>query len=180
MSLSLKKGILVPVLLAVGALIGLAWLFTKDEKTPAQPAAPKSRKKKTRRLPRAFISFAVEDEAARNLLVGQSRHSDTPFELADFSLHRPFDNAWKTQTRPRIKGCDVVIVLIGEGTHAAEGALWEIKAAKEENVPIFGVYIDKADKGRMPGSLFGIPVINWTWDGISRQMKKAVRQSQRA
>lgn len=178
---SLKKGILVPVLLAVGALIGLAWLFSADEKPNAQPAPPKRRKKKARRLPRAFISFAVEDDWARTLLVGQSKHEDTPFDLADFSLHKPFDNAWKTQTRPRIKGCDVVIVLIGKGTHAAEGVLWEIKAAKEEGVPIFGVHIDKADKGRKPGSLsFGIPVINWSWDGIARQIKKAVRLSQRA
>jgi hypothetical protein len=73
-----------------------------------------------------------------------------------------------------------VIVLIGDGTHAAEGVLWEIKAANEENIPIFGVYIDKDNKGRMPGSLFGIPVINWTWEGIARQMKKAARRSQRA
>ncbi len=121
----------------------------------------------------------MEDEAARNLFVGQSRNSDTPFELADFSLHKPFDNAWKTQTRPRIKGCDVVIVLIGDGTHAAEGVLWEIKVAKEEGVPMFGVYIDRADKGRMPGALFGVPVINWTWDGIAKQIRKAMRKPRR-
>jgi hypothetical protein len=38
MPASPKKGILVPFLVAIGALIGLAWLFTKDEKPPAQPA----------------------------------------------------------------------------------------------------------------------------------------------
>jgi hypothetical protein len=178
MPVTFRKGFLVPVLGAVGALLGLAWLFTNhEEEVPAKAAPPRPRRRKQKRLPRAFISFAVEDEAARNLFVGQSRHSETPFELADFSLHKPFDNSWKTQTRPRIKGCDVVIVLIGEGTHAAEGVLWEIKAAKEEGVPLFGVYIDKGDKGRMPGSLFGIPVINWTWNGIAKQIRKAVRRS---
>ena len=176
--------IVIPVLL-LGA--GLLWLATQATKSPAPKLPPadvkKPRRKRPRRptasaaKPRAFISFAVEDEAARNLFVGQSRHSDTPFELADFSLHKPFDSAWKTQTRPRIKGCDVVVVLIGDGTHAAEGVLWEIKAAKEENVPLFGVYIDKADKGRMPGSLFGIPIVNWTWDGIAKQMRKAMQKS---
>lgn len=175
---------MIPVLL-LGA--GIVWLATKATKSPAPRLPPageeKSKKNRAKRSPatsakpRAFISFAVEDESARNLLVGQSKHEDTPFNLADFSLHQPFDSAWKTRTRPRIKGCDVAIVLIGKGTHEAEGVLWEIKAAKEEGIPIFGLHIDKEDKGRKPGSLFGIPVINWTWASIAKQMKKAMKKS---
>lgn len=175
----------IPILL-LGA--GIVWIAATRARSPAPELPPPTREPPRRkrparrttaaaRKPRAFISFAVEDESARNLFVGQSKHEDTPFDLADFSLHKAFDNAWKTQTRPRIKGCDVVIVLIGKGTHAAEGVLWEIKAAKEEGVPIFGVFIDKDDKGRKPGSLFGIPAINWSWEGIAKQMKKAMKKS---
>lgn len=171
------KVALVPALLFVGALVGL-WLLVGDaDETRGAANRTKEPKRRARKKPRVFTSFAVEDEAARNLFVGQSKHEDTPFDLADFSLHRPFDNAWKTQTRPRIKGSDVVAVLIGQGTHAADGVLWEIKTAVEEGVPVFGVYIDRDKKGRKPSPLLGIPVINWTWDGIARQIRKAMKKS---
>jgi hypothetical protein len=178
---------MLPVL---AALAGLVWLGSQASKSSAPKLPPanenKAKKKKRARRspsaaakPRAFISFAAEDAQARDLFVGQSRHPDTPWELADFSLHEPFENAWKTQTKPRIKGCDVVIALIGKGTHQAQGALWEIETAKQLGVPVFGVHISKDDKGKLPGCMFGIPVIHWKWEGIAKQIKKAVKKSSR-
>lgn len=171
--------LLVPALV-VGAVVagGLALLFGGDE-NKKRPKRPPGGRASSKPKPRAFISFAAEDAQARDLFVGQGRHPDTPWEIADFSLHEPFESAWKTKTKPRIKGCDVVIVLIGEGTHQAQGALWEIETAKELRVPVFGVHISKDDKGKLPGCLFGMPVIHWTWAGISRQIKKAMKLSRR-
>jgi hypothetical protein len=172
------RALAVPVVIGAAILAGLAFLLSGNEKnnsarrrSPAKsPSKPKTR---------AFISFAAEDAQARDLFVGQGRHPGTPWEISDFSLHEPFENAWKTKTRPRIKGCDVVIVLIGKGTHQAQGALWEIGTAKELGVPVFGVHISKDDKGKLPGCMFGLPVVHWTWAGIARQIKKATRVSQR-
>jgi len=170
------KAIMLPAALIAAAAGLLYWLSREDvPKKKGQGRPPKKTVKARSSKPRAFISFAVEDERIRDLFVGQSKHPDTPWEIADFSLHEPFANAWKTKTRPRIKGCDVVVVLIGEQTHRAEGALWEIATAKELGVPIFGVHISKDDKGKLPGSLFGLPVIHWTWPGIARQIRKVTR-----
>lgn len=128
-----------------------------------------------RKLP-AFVSFAAEDARIRDLFVGQGKHSDTEWQIIDWSLHEPFDEKWKTQTRPRIARSDVVIMLVGPKTYRAEGAIWEVDCAKEERVPVFGVWISKTKRGPIPSCLSSRNVIPWTWDGIARMMRKAAEK----
>ncbi len=70
--------------------------------------------------PRAFIAFDYEhDEFLRTALVGQSKHPDTDFEIADWSVKEPFTGDWKARVRDRIRRIDQVIVICGEHTHTA-------------------------------------------------------------
>jgi hypothetical protein len=94
---------------------------------------------------RVFIAFAVEDKWARDYLVGQAKNDKSPFEFVNMSVNEPWDEKWKTQCRTRIKGCDGMIALVSKNTRNASGALWEIKTAKEESVPVRGVLHD--DRG---------------------------------
>lgn len=121
---------------------------------------------------RTFISFAAEDKTYRDLLIGQAKNPNSPIEIADWSVQEPFDEKWKTQCRERIKKTQQMIVLISKTTHKANGACWEIATAKEEGIPVFGVYIDKDDKGQIPKELSGKPVIDWTWEGIADMTNK--------
>jgi hypothetical protein len=114
---------------------------------------------------RIFISFGIEDKSYRDLLVGQARNAKIPFEFIDMSVKEPWDAKWKTNCRTRIKGCDGVIVLVSKSTANAEGALWEIKCAKEEGVPIRGIYCT-ADN-RPVTTPEGLKVLSWTWDNIT-------------
>ncbi|RDU58639.1 TIR domain-containing protein [Helicobacter sp. MIT 99-5507] len=41
----------------------------------------------------------------------------------------------------QMKGCDCVIVLIGEKTHTRQWVKYEVKRAKELGIPIFGIFI---------------------------------------
>lgn len=151
--------------LVVGGLLalGAAW-FWKTWTTP----------------PRAFISFAVEDARARDLFVGQGRHRKTPWNLEDASLHEPFSDRWKTRAREHIRRCDVVIQLIGEGTHRAEGAIWEVNCARAENIPVFGVWISKGGPHRRPSCFERDDVIPWTWDGVQARLERALQDSRAA
>lgn len=115
---------------------------------------------------RIFTSFAIEDERMRDLFVGQARAERVPYELVDMSVKQPWSSSWKTQCRTRIKGCDGVVVLITKHLKNADGALWEIKCAKEENIPLIGVYISDATANDAPVELNGIRKISWTWSGI--------------
>jgi len=121
----------------------------------------------------AFISFAKEDERIRDLFVGQGKHPDTPWEITDFSLHEPFSERWKTQTRPRIARCKIVIQLVGKLTHKADGAIWEVNCGLEEKVPAFGVWISKDDHGPVPPCFEAKHIIEWTWAGIGQMMQHA-------
>ncbi len=117
---------------------------------------------------RAFISFDYDNDARyRDFLVGQAKNIVSPIEIYDWSLKQAFDTSWKTQCRERIKKTQIVIQLVGTNTFRAEGAVWEIACAKEEGIPVFGIHIDKNNKGRIPSSLNGSKVIDWTWDGIA-------------
>jgi hypothetical protein len=118
---------------------------------------------------RIFIAFAVEDKTIRDLLVGQSKNPNSPFEFVDMSVKEPWDNNWKTNCRSRIKGCDGVIALISRNTAKAEGALWEIKCAQEGKIPLIGVYCYPDDRQSvLPEILAGIKVIDWSWDKIAK------------
>lgn len=122
---------------------------------------------------RSFISFAAEDSWARDMFVGQSKLPATPWEIVDLSLHEPFSERWKTQTRPRIKGCDVVIQLVGVNTYTADGAIWEVECGKQEGVPCFGVWISKTERGPVPSCFASNNIIDWTWDGVDSMIIQA-------
>ena len=71
---------------------------------------------------RVFISFDYDhDLDLKNLLVGQAKNEDSPFEIADFSIKEAISVDWKKKARTRIKGCDVVAVICGEHTDTASG-----------------------------------------------------------
>lgn len=116
---------------------------------------------------RIFISFAAEDEYARDFLVGQAKNNDSPFEFVDMSVKEPWSDSWKTRCRARIKSCDGVIALISKKTYNADGARWEMNCANEEDIPMLGVHIHKDDKGAIPPDLDKHKVIEWSWEGIS-------------
>jgi hypothetical protein len=76
---------------------------------------------------RAFIAFDYDhDEFLRTALVGQSKHPDTDFDIADWSVKEPFaERDWEKKVRTRIKQVNLVIVICGEHTHTATGVATE-------------------------------------------------------
>lgn len=96
---------------------------------------------------RTFISFDYDhDVSLKNLLVGQAKNDDSPFEITDMSIKAPIvDEDWKKNARRRIKGCDVVVVICGEHTDTATGVSAELRIAQDENISYFllGGYSDK-------------------------------------
>jgi len=116
---------------------------------------------------RIFISFAIEDANLRDLLVGQAKNEKSPFEFVDMSVKEPWDDSWKTRCRTKIKGCDGMIIIVTSNTKKADGQLWEVKCAKEENIPRRGIWGHSDDKPKsLPDELNGVRIVNWTWANI--------------
>ena len=116
---------------------------------------------------RLFISFAVEDKWARDYLVGQAKNANSPFDFVDMSVKQPWDDQWKTNCRTKIKGCDGMVAMVSKNTAKADGQLWEIKCAKEEDIRIRGVYTTTDNRpNSLPTEQSGVRVVNWTWDNV--------------
>lgn len=117
---------------------------------------------------RIFISFAIEDANLRDFLVGQARNDRSPFEFIDMSVKEPWDSAWKTNCRTKIKGCDGMIIIVTSNTKKATGQLWEIDCAKDEGVSRRGIWGHPDDRpSSLPTELSGVTIADWSWPNIS-------------
>lgn len=120
-------------------------------------------------MKKIFISFAIEDEYLRDFLKGQSKNENSPFEFVDMSVKKPWDLQWKTNCRTRIKGCDGVISIVTKNTKNADGQIWEMKCAKDENIPIIGIYGNNSHSGvTIPSKCGYVRLMDWTWPNISK------------
>lgn len=117
---------------------------------------------------RTFISFDYDNDLElKNLLVGQSRNEDSPFEITDMSIKETISKDWKSKARTRIKGCDVVVVICGQKTDTATGVSSELKIAQEEEIPYFLLkgYSDKTCV-KPVAAKNSDKVYKWTWNNL--------------
>ena len=115
---------------------------------------------------RVFVSFDFDnDRALKDLVIGQSRLSDSPFDVIDYSLKEDFPmSTWEERARQKIKRSDIVLVMVGSETYKAPGVLKEVKMAREEEIPIVqmighrdGTYEPVPDAGRL---------YSWSWENL--------------
>lgn len=117
---------------------------------------------------RVFTSFDFDhDDDLQNLLVGQSKNPDSPFELADWSLKEPLTGDWKEKIRTRIKKCDLVIVMCGEHTDKATGVNAELRITQDEEIHYFLLY-GRSEKTcvKPTAAKSDDKMYKWTWDNL--------------
>lgn len=133
--------------------------------------------------PRAFVSFDFDNnEHYRNLFCGQIKNSRTPFSIQDWSSKTVLpQNEWEQSIRSKINNCNMLIVLVGYRTATASGVVKEIQFAREQQVPVFGVYVDNADtKTPLPAGLSRSSVIQWNWNAIADAIKMSMMAGKNA
>ena len=85
--------------------------------------------------------------------------------VRNWSLDEAYpDETWRNRAREAIRECDVVVVLIGEDTHNAQGVMVETDMARSFGKPIIQV----RPQGRPYQGLtrLGDP-ITWRWSRIN-------------
>ncbi len=126
--------------------------------------------------PRAFISFDYDhNQNEKVLFVGQAKNSRTPFSIQDWSAKSPMpDSQWQAIVKEKVNKCNMVIVLVGKYMATASGVDKEIRFAKDQNVPFFGVYVGGANTGsNLPTGLPRNRTIAWDWDEIASAGRSA-------
>jgi len=118
---------------------------------------------------RVFVSFDYDNDLdLKTLLVGQAKNSDSPFEIADWSI-KDASPGWKAEARKRIKNSSVVAVICGEHTNTATGVSIELEMAQEEGVPYFLLHGRSGKTAKKPTSAKSADeVYNWTWDNLKK------------
>lgn len=111
-----------------------------------------------------FIAFAIEDERIRDLLKGQSLHTDSPFEYIDMSVKEAYETDWKDKVRTRIRRSDGLIAIVSSDSLTSSGQKWEIQCAKDEGLPILAIWGYRDDRTVVPG----LNTVVWSWDGIAK------------
>jgi len=117
---------------------------------------------------RVFTSFDFDhDEDLRTMLVGQAKNSDSPFEMADWSVKEKLTGDWKEKVRKRIRQVEQMIVLCGEQTDTATGVSAELTIAQEEKIPYFLLW-GRSDKTctKPESAYLGDKIYKWTWDNL--------------
>ncbi len=120
--------------------------------------------------PRAFVSYDYDhDDTQKALFVGQAKNSKTPFSIQDWSAKSSMaQSKWKAIVKEKINKCNMVIVLSGKTMASATGVAKEIAMAKEQDVPVFGVYVDGANSSsNLPTGLQRNRTIAWDWGKIA-------------
>jgi hypothetical protein len=117
---------------------------------------------------KVFVSFDFDDDKVlKDFLIGQSKNSDSPFEVTDVSLKEAApEKDWEEKAKAKIKSADVVIVMVGPKTHKASGVLKEVKFAnelKKKIIQLIGYKDGNYTRVEGAGTLY-----SWNWENLKK------------
>lgn len=123
-----------------------------------------------------FVSFEFDKdyELKNNFLQQAKEHTQHRIKNSSLNEAYPTDE-WKQRAEGAVRGCDVVVVLIGQDTHNAPGVRVEVDIARRLGKPIIQVRPQKRPYTGLSG--LGQPIL-WRWKRINRQLDSI--QSERA
>ena len=113
-----------------------------------------------------FVSFDFDnDKKLKDFIIGQSKLSDSPFEVKDWSMKEAApERNWELEAEKRIKRAEVVLVMVGSETYKAPGVLKEVDMIRKHNKKIVqiigyknGNYKPVPDAGRL---------YSWNWENL--------------
>ena len=117
---------------------------------------------------RVFVSFDFDnDRSLKDLILGQAKLSDSPFEIIDHSLHEAAPEAhWEKKAQAAIQKSEIILVIVGAKTHSAHGVLKEVAMAREAGIKIVQII------GYKDRTYTAVPnagrIYAWTWDNLKR------------
>lgn len=116
---------------------------------------------------KVFVSFDFDnDKTLKDLIIGQAKNADSPFEVSDHSLKEAApEKEWEAKARAAISRADKFIVLLGPQTVDAPGVLKEVAMALELKKHRFQVigYKNGTSAWSVPG---GGRTYAWTWENL--------------
>ncbi len=119
---------------------------------------------------RVFISFDYDNDLKlKNLLAGQAKLTDSPFEISDWSLKEAApEKDWEKKAEAKIKKSDIVVVILGDKTSKASGVKKEVAMARENKISLVQIKVSGTTPPRVADA--GV-LYDWTWDNLKKVLK---------
>ena len=121
-----------------------------------------------------FVSFEFDkDSELRNSFYEQAK-KETLHRIHNCSLNEAHPNeTWKKKARNAIEECDVVVVLVGQDTHSAQGVVVETDMARSLKKPVIQI----RPQGRPYKGItrLGEP-ITWKWKTIKAKLDSVMAE----
>jgi len=118
---------------------------------------------------KVFVSFDFDnDKILKEFLIGQSKLSDSPFEISDYSLKEAApEQDWINKATAAIKRADIFIVMLGSKTKKASGVLKEVAIANDLAKTKFQIIgsPDGSEDWAVPN---GGRTYRWNWDNLKK------------
>lgn len=114
---------------------------------------------------RVFISFDFDNDLSlKNLLAGQAKLPDSPFEISDWSLKEAAPaKDWEDKALSKIKSSDIVVVIAGASTYKASGVKKEVNMARNNYIKTVQIKPQGTNPIRVENA--GV-LYDWTWDNL--------------
>ena len=111
------------------------------------------------------------DKTLKDFIIGQSKNSDSPFEVIDWSMKEAApQRSWEIEAEKRIQRSDIVLVMVGSETYKAPGVLKEVTIARKHNKKIVQII------GYREGNYKPVPdagcLYTWNWENLKNILQK--------
>ena len=84
-----------------------------------------------RKIP-TYISFDYEnDKTLKEFVIGQSKKDDALFQITDHSIKEAVSGDWEIEAEKRIMRSEVILVIVGNYSHSAQGVLKEVALGRK-------------------------------------------------
>jgi len=132
--------------------------------------------------PRVFVSFESDDLHYKRLLAAWNRNRRFEFEMEEHSPTEPIDSrksaVIKRALEKRIRDSEYLLVIVGPETHLSSWVNWEIRCAKEAQLKLAAVKIERGYKS--PSELLDAGAAfayGFTEDNVLTALKQASNSS---
>jgi hypothetical protein len=118
---------------------------------------------------KVFVSYDFDnDKTLYDFIIGQSKHSDSPFEISNHSLKEAApERDWEVKARAAIGRADKFIVMLGPNTRFASGVKKEVAMATSLGKTRFQI-IGYKDGSRGWAVLGAGNTYSWSWDNLKK------------
>jgi len=84
-----------------------------------------------RKVP-TYMSFDYDnDRVLKEFVIGQSKREDSLFQVVDHSIKEAVSGDWVAEAERRIMRSEVVLVIVGDYSHSAQGVLKEVALGRK-------------------------------------------------